>query len=280
MFTLLRPVLSLALAAVITGPVPQPRIQKSHTARPAFLGFDTNLYPGDRALDTLRESFTFSGYWLNAPPGTRVSTWLGKRRALHSRGFGFLVLFNGRTDAQLRAAGHPAETGTSQGAHAVKLARKEGFPPRTIIFLDLEEGGRLLPEQRAYLHAWVDAVTRGGYRAGVYCSGIPGHEESSGLDVVTARDIRSNAGRRDITYFVADDRCPPSPGCVRPSTPPALPASGTVFAEVWQFAQSPRRKEYTSSCAATYAADGACYAPGKILVDLDVASSPDPSHGR
>jgi hypothetical protein len=51
---------------------------------------------------------------------------------------------------------------------------------------------------------------------------------------------------------------------------------------VWQYAQSPRRKEITAACSKTYAADGNCYVPGlpKIMLDLSVAASPDPSHGR
>jgi hypothetical protein len=50
---------------------------------------------------------------------------------------------------------------------------------------------------------------------------------------------------------------------------------------VWQYSQSPRRPEITKSCAATYAADGNCYAPGfpKIFLDMDVANRPDPSNG-
>ena len=55
---------------------------------------------------------------------------------------------------------------------AVQAAQQEGFPRAAILFLDQEQGGRMLPEQRAYIHAWVDGVTRGGYRAGIYCSGI------------------------------------------------------------------------------------------------------------
>jgi hypothetical protein len=51
---------------------------------------------------------------------------------------------------------------------------------------------------------------------------------------------------------------------------------------VWQYAQSPRRKAITAVCGKTYAADGNCYAPGlpKLFLDLNVAASADPSHGR
>ena len=73
-----------------------------------------------------------------------------------------------------------------------------------------------------------------------------------------------------------------SNGCVM--QPPPLAASGTATAEVWQYAQSPRRRETTAACAKTYAADGNCYvrdpALKGIFLDLNVASSADPSHGR
>jgi hypothetical protein len=273
-------VLSLAFAVAIAGAAGHGQSPDVRThAAAGFLGFDKNLYPGDATLDSLRKTFAFAGYWLNAPPGTKTSTWLGKRKLLRAKGFGFLLLFNGKTHAQLKSRGSPGDGGKSDGDAAVTAAKAEGFPAGSVIFLDLEEGGRLLPKQRAYLHAWVDAVSRSGYRAGVYCSGIAGHE-ADGAEVVTALDIRENAGSRDITYYVANDQCPPSPGCTLSRNPPAVSANGTAFAQVWQFAQSPRRKQLTSRCARTYAKDGNCYAPGDILVDLNVALTPDPSRGR
>src|SRR5579862_640664 len=71
------------------------RLQQASPEQPpsrAYLGFDRNDYPGDAALATLRKSFSFSGYWLNAPPGERTSDWNGKREILNANGFGFLVL--------------------------------------------------------------------------------------------------------------------------------------------------------------------------------------------
>ena len=44
------------------------------------LGFDRNDYPGDGALKTLRQTFTYTGYWLNNPPGARANSWKGKRK--------------------------------------------------------------------------------------------------------------------------------------------------------------------------------------------------------
>jgi hypothetical protein len=247
------------------------------------LGFDRNYYPGDSALRVLRGRFSFASFWLNNPPGASSNSWAGKRAFVEDLGFGFVVVFNGRLFAQIKAAGDAGKLGASDGAMAVSSARHEGFPVGTIIFLDEEEGGRLLPEQRAYLHAWADAVQSAGFRPGVYCSGVA-YKEGSGATVITAEDIQSNAGGRHLAYWVSNDSCPPSPGCVFSGKHPNLSASGVPFADVWQFAQSPRRTAVTSGCAATYSNDGNCYPPAgeaqRLHVDLDVATSSDPSHAR
>jgi hypothetical protein len=251
---------------------------------PNYIGFDRNDYPGDSNLKSLRHNFSYSGYWLNNPPGAKTNSWTGKRKTLQSAGFGFLVLFNGRTYAEIKAAGDAARLGASDAATAVWAARSEGFPLRTIIFLDQEQGGRLLPEQRAYLHAWIDGVNSAHFLAGVYCSGIAA-KEGSGASIVTAQDIRENARGRNITYWVVNDACPPSPGCAVPRGNISPESSGIDFAEVWQFAQSPIRRDFARGCSATYNKDGNCYPPGADLakqlhLDLNVARSSDPSHGR
>ncbi len=259
---------------------------RSNAVRPdnlPFLGFDRNDYPGDANLAALRKTFSFTGYWLNNPPDTRSNSWVGKRKAVEAADLGFAVLFNGRRYAQLKPLTHAVQIGKSDAIAAAKAAKKEGFPAGTIIFLDQEEGGRLLPEQRAYLHAWVDEINASGFHAGVYCSGISSRE-SSGAPVVTADDIRQHAGDRKITYWVTNDACPPSPGCAFPHIPPVPTESGGSFASVWQFAQSPRRKDFARDCH-NYNPDGNCYPPGvdiaeHLHVDVDTATSADPSHGR
>ena len=67
-----------------------------------YLGFDRNEYPGDANLKTLRQTFSYTGYWLNHPPGASSNTWAGHHAAVQSAGFGFLVLFNGRLYAELK----------------------------------------------------------------------------------------------------------------------------------------------------------------------------------
>jgi len=244
----------------------------------SYLGFDRNDYPGDASLQVLRRTFSYAGYWLNNPPGESGNGWTGKRQMLDSVGFGFLVLFNGRLDKNLKH--NAAALGQSDGQTAAASARRESFPARTIIFLDIEEGGRMLPEQQAYIYAWADAVITAGFRAGIYCSGIPAKEGKS--TIVTAEDIRANAGGRDITYWVTNDVCPPSPGCAFSAPRPAQ--SGIDFADVWQFAQSPRRSDFAAACR-NYNPDKNCYPPGidpasHLHVDVNTAASADPSGGR
>jgi hypothetical protein len=264
-----------------------------------YLGFDANDYPGDAMLPRLHETFAFSGYWLDNPPGaagsnsnrslrpsessrTEADTWLGHRDALAKQGFGFLVLFNGRLERELKSVAHARAVGTSDARDAARTARREGFPAGTIIFVDQEEGGSMTEPQMAYLLAWFDGVTLTGFRPGIYCSGIPASEGPAQF-TITANYVREHVGARQIAYFVYDDVCPPAPGCVYAKVPPPS-ASGVAFASAWQFAQSPRRRAFTRYCSSTYNRDGNCYppalGPGSPLVDLESATSPDPSRGR
>lgn len=249
----------------------------------SYVGYDRNQYPGDAMLPRLHQHFAFTGYWLNNPPGAHSNGWKGKRSLLLKQGFGFLVLFNGRLDQQIKAAHMtPKILGKQDAGYALAAAQREHFPLGTTIFLDQEEGGRLLPEQADYLFAWTEAVTGSGYKAGVYVSG-QAVEDGPGKTITTVQDIRQHIAAQhlhDIAIFVYQDACPPAPGCVL--HPPALNASGTPNIVVWQYAQSPRRPEITGSCAKTYAADGNCYAGDLkgLILDLDVAGNSDPSHGR
>jgi Domain of unknown function (DUF1906) len=246
----------------------------------SYLGFDRNTYAGDANLKALHQTFSYTGYWLNNPPGERTNTWAGHRAAVESAGFGFVVLFNGRLYAELKSVARATKIGHSDAQAASSIAHHEGFPAHTIIFLDQEQGGRMLPEQKAYIYAWVDGITAAGFRAGIYCSGIPAKDDGS---VVTAKDIRAGSSGRDITYWVTNDACPPAPGCAFPARNTSPPQSGIDFANVWQYAQSPQRKDVAGRCS-NYARDGSCYPDRQSVqdlpVDLDLATSPDPSNGR
>ncbi len=257
---------ALALTALTEAQQPSPQAA-SHTRQTvgSYIGFDRNDYPGDENLSALRRHFAFAGYWLNIPPGAQQNPWQGKREVLLRHGFGFLVLFNGRLDAEIvkaqKSGTGPASLGQNDAAAAIAAAQREHFPSGTILFLDQEEGGRLLPEQAAYLFAWTEAVSHSGYRPGVYASGQPVNE-GHGQTITTAEDIRNHVATQHlhpIALWVAQDACPPSNGCTLQA--PALALSGTPEAVVWQYAQSPRRRSITAACAQSYAADGNCYVP-------------------
>lgn len=261
------------------------------TENGVYLGFDRNDYPGDTTMAAMRNTFAFTGYWLTNPPGEHANSWHGKRDILRQQGWGFLVLANGRLDAEILKAQKRGITPTAlaqqDAATAVAAAKSEGFPAQTILFLDQEEGGRLLDEQSAYLLAWTEAVATSNYRAGVYASGqpVPDGPPSSGkkATITTIDDIRTQVQQKhlhEIAMFDAQDTCPPAPGCTLHPKP--LATSGEPNLTAWQFSQSPRRPSLTKSCKATYAADGNCYAPGfpTIFLDMDAATTPDPSHGR
>jgi hypothetical protein len=248
-----------------------------------YLGFDLNIYPGDNALPVLHKTFSFAGYWLNPPPGAKQNTWFGKRELLRAQGFGFLLLHRGPQISDLKSEAQAAQKGRADAGNAAATAKTEGFPPRAIIFLDIEEGGRLPAKYHDYLRAWVDALESAGYRAGVYCSGMP-VSEGGGVTIITSDDIRQHLGARNLAYWVFNDACPPSPGCVVPKNPPSPSASGIPYAAVWQFAQSPRRREFTARCAPTYHPDGNCYVPGDSahawFLDINSATTSDPSNAN
>jgi hypothetical protein len=245
-----------------------------------YLGFDANDYPGDDAIPILRKTFSFASYWLGPPPEEKSSSWLGKRALLESQGFGFLVLWNGRESRNLKSAVDALQKGKLDAEAAAKAARQEGFPAHTVIFLDIEEGGRLSPVYHAYVHEWIDTLAREGFHAGVYCSSMP-VDEGGGVSITTAKDLENQLAGRKLVFWVYNDACPPAPGCAFPPSPPAPSGSGFAGATIWQFAQSPRRKPFTAHCAAKYAPDGNCYAPvdtaHKWFLDVNVADSPNPS---
>jgi Domain of unknown function (DUF1906) len=280
-------ILAAFFLALVTAVWPSSRFEGHKDARSAqtgetkvYLGFDRNDYPGDAALPVLRKTFSFSGYWLTPPPGEKQNTWSGKKKILDRLGFGFLLLARGRESATIRSGAK--EEGIADASEAARSAYEEGFGAGSILFLDVEDGGRLPPEFHAYLRTWTDELVRRGFRPGIYCSGVPVNE-GRGNKIVTADDVRTNEGSREIAFWVFNDMCPPSLGCRTSAELPGPAKSGVRYAAVWQFVRSPREEETASRCTG-YAEDGNCYAAADAVhrwhLDLDVADSKNPSAPR
>ena len=206
----------------------------------AYLGFDRNDYPGDANLAALRKTFAFTGYWLSNPPGESSNSWHGKREPLQRAGFGFLLLFNGRDYAELKSAPESGSHPTAQ-ARRCSAATAEGFPRGSVIFLDQEQGGRMLPEQKQYVFAWADAVAA---PASAPESIAPALRSPNQAEASSARrsDLHdSPQGQR--ARLLGRQRRLSALARLRLSQPAPPPeASGAPFAEVWQFAQSPLRR--------------------------------------
>jgi hypothetical protein len=60
-------------------------------------GFDTNIYPGDRAMQAWRDAgvYDWVGYYLPAPCH-KAGTWAGKRETLDAMGWGMAVIYVGQ----------------------------------------------------------------------------------------------------------------------------------------------------------------------------------------
>jgi hypothetical protein len=90
-----------------------------------------------------------------------------------------------------------------------------------------------------------------------------------------------------VALWIANDQCPPAPGCTLANPPLSAVSSAAPggFTVVWQYAQSPWRKQFSAACPAKAAPDGNCYAAGTaqssgIFLDLNTADSADPSEAR
>ena len=258
---------------------------RAATTKKNYLGFDRNIYPGDGALAILRKTFSFASYWLSPPPGEKANTWSGKRELLKKNGFGFVVLYRGRGENDLKSVEDASAKGETDAQATVEAAQREGFGPETIVYLDIEEGGRLSANYHAYIIGWLWHLTPS-LRGGFYCSGIP-VQEGKGKSITSCQDIYNDLWRRsrEFSIWSYNDACPPSPGCTfaeSPPSPKAVDRDCETCTSIWQYTQSPRRKEFAARCPG-YARDNNCYAPSDTahqwFLDLDSATSADPSGG-
>jgi hypothetical protein len=177
------------VAAAVTG---QDALLADEQLDGKHLGFDTHTYPGDKTMRAWKNApgapYRWVGYYLPSPCHKDAS-WVGKRQTLTDMGWGIAVVYVGqqtwgrkprtlsparlaalnKSGASCNADFISADRGAREGADAIAMTTKEGFPPRSIVFLDIERMETLPPVMRDYYRAWARTLLRDGhYLPGVY----------------------------------------------------------------------------------------------------------------
>ena len=145
-----------------------------------YLGFDTNIYPGDRTMKIWADEGTYHwvGFYLPAPCH-RDDSWSGKRDTLLSMGWGLAVVYVGQQVWQTSKKPKKGATcsnafvsgsrGATEGRDAIARMIAEGFPHGTVIFLDIERMDRIPASMKSYYKTWTETVLADGrYRVGYY----------------------------------------------------------------------------------------------------------------
>jgi len=176
------------VASAVTGQ-PSPLADEQMDGK--HLGFDTHTYPGDKTMRAWKGAtgspYRWVGYYLPSPCH-KDRSWTGKRETLVQMGWGLAVVYVGqqtwgrtpkpsaKRSAQLQKQGSScnadlitAERGDADGADAIAVTEKEGFPARSVVFLDSERMEKVPPVMRDYYRAWARRLLRDGrYLPGVY----------------------------------------------------------------------------------------------------------------
>lgn len=206
------------------------------------MGFDTHTYPGDKTMAAWKAApgapYRWVGYYLPSPCH-KDRSWVGKRQTLVDMGWGLAVVYVGQQTwgrtprkltparaAALRKSGSTCnadlvttDRGEADGADAVLMATSEGFPQRSIVFLDIERMEKMPPAMRDYYRAWAKHVLNDGrYRPGVYVHAhnaqtvyddVKAEFVAAGIDeeprvwVASARDFEEGKAPQDVGFAFA-----------------------------------------------------------------------------
>jgi hypothetical protein len=210
------------------------------------LGFDTHTYPGDKTMAAWKAApgapYRWVGYYLPSPCHTDRS-WTGKRQTLVDMGWGLAVVYVGQQTwgrtprkispqrtAALVNSKKPcnadlltAERGRADADDAIAATAREGFPPRSIVFLDIERMEKMPQAMRDYYGAWTKRLLEHGqYRPGVY---VHKHNAQAVYDDVKAAFFAAGVDE-EPRIWVASGR-----GWEEGKAPQDV---GFAFAGVWQ----------------------------------------------
>jgi hypothetical protein len=233
----------LIAATERVGEIPVEVATKTASKTGRHMGFDTNVYPGDKAMRAWKTSgkYEWVGYYLPAPCHKDPS-WAGKRERLVDMGWGMAVIYVGqqtwgrtprpgskaaqrvlKSGATCNADLVSADRGRLDGDDAVAKAAADGFPKGTVIFLDIERMEKMPQAMRDYYRAWAERVIADGrYRTGVY---VHAHNAADVHDDL--QQVYAAAGNKEEpTIWVASGHN---------FSRDKLPADvGHMFADVWQ----------------------------------------------
>jgi hypothetical protein len=210
------------------------------------MGFDTYTYPGDRTMQAWKSAagapYHWVGYYLPSPCH-KGRTWVGKRQTLVDMGWGLAVVYVGqqtwgRTPRRLTPKREAAlvksgttcsadflstERGIVDGRDAVAISESEGFPPRSIIFLDVERMEKMPEAMRDYYRAWSrHLLADGRYRPGIY---VHAHNAQTVYEDVKAEFVAAGINE-EPRMWIASGR-----GFEEGKAPQDV---GFAFAGVWQ----------------------------------------------
>jgi hypothetical protein len=200
-----------------------------------YLGFDTNIYPGDRTMKIWADDGTYDwvGFYLPAPCH-KDDSWSGKRDTLLSMGWGLAVVYVGQqvwTNGKKPKKGATCANvfvngprGAVDGRDAIARVIAEGFPHGTVIFLDIERMERITPGMKAYYREWTKTVLEDGrYRVGYYA-----HAHNAQEIFTDAKAVFTAAGDTTEPPFWISGR-------TKIFDTDKMPTDvGHAFAEVWQ----------------------------------------------
>src|SRR5262245_2185189 len=262
----LRAAVVLAATAVpawaeVTSVVPSVRDQAGST----YVGFDTNKYPGDAAMNAWKKSgkYDWVGYYLEAPCHSDDS-WSGKRVRLTQNGWGLAVIYVGqqtwgKSIPLTSSTGNDCSTklvnaaqGKVDARHAIDMAKREGFDQGTVIFLDVEAMSAVPRGMRDYYTSWARTLLADGR----YLPGIYSHTKNAEQIYDDVKAVYKQAGRAgDPPFWIASTR-----GFSEAADPTDV---GHTFADMWQ-----GKLDITRTHGGV-----------KLPVDISVAAVSSPSEG-
>ncbi|MFN0247508.1 MAG: glycoside hydrolase domain-containing protein [Kofleriaceae bacterium] len=216
-----------------------------------YAGMDISIYPGDDVMDDLIETtnLIWCGFYLGPAPSHKDPSWMDRRAHLQKTGWGFAPIYVGQQETS-GPGSHvlTAKQGELDADNACFLAKAAGFGSRSVIYLDVEQGGALSTACAAYVKAWLEIVAAFDYVPGVYCSHTTAASvQALGVDVKlwVFKVATINTNTTKTQPFKDDDPH----------------ETGIADAVAWQWAQE---------CAISTVR-------GPLYVDLDTAAVSDPS---